>query len=163
MGGFRIDLAAVAVAILMIVGCGSSEDRPVEMPAAAETAPAEPLGNEAPGGDQWTTVATLRSSDPAWQDMPGILVSEPFTATGEVQVVLNMPDAAATDGVVGVIIPADRANDVRELLAAIRDGVAVTMIGAAPVQVFSDLDGHYVFVNSVPAPKAWSLDLQTQP
>jgi hypothetical protein len=65
--------------------------------------------------------------------------------------------------VVGVIIPADKTSDARELLGALREGLAVTMIGAAPVQVFSGLNGTYVLVQSVPASKAWSLDVQTRP
>lgn len=177
MRSFRIGLTAAAMVILTFAGCGHSDEKlaerappaesapekPAESTATAETAPRETLADQAPAHATWTTVATLRSSDAPWQDMDGILVSKPFTATGEVQIVLDMPNAAATDGVVGVIIPADKANDVRELLGALRDGVAVTMIGAAPEQVISDLDGSYVFVNSVPAPKPWSLDLKTRP
>ncbi len=173
---FRVDLVAVGMVILTIAGCGSSEDQPAERDGAAEpvvvetiaeqgTEPVvvETIAEQAPDHAPWATAVTLASNDPPWQDMDGILVSKPFTATGEVRIVLNMSDAAATDGVIGVIIPADKANNVQELLSALRDGVTVVMIGAAPEQVISNLDGTYVFVNSVPVPKPWSLDLQTRP
>lgn len=156
MRRFCIALAVVTIAILTIVGCGSSDDG-----AAGETPAAETSATEAPAGDAWTTVATLRSSDP--QVIDGILISEPFTATGEVQVVLDMPEAGKTDGVLGVIIPADKATDASAILDAIPGGASLTMIASAPKQVVSGLDGTYVFVNSVPAAKAWSLDLQTRP
>jgi len=177
MHSFGMGLGSVAIGILTIVGCGSLNDSAVEEIAAGET-PVETLGpetsapetptaevsdNQVPTGESWTTVATLRSSDPAWQGMNGLLVSSPFTTTDEVRVVLDMPNAERTDGIVGVIIPADKTTDARELLGALRDGLAVTMIAAAPVQVFSGLDGTYVLVQSVPVSKAWSLDVQTRP
>jgi hypothetical protein len=156
MRRFCIVLAAVAIVSLAIIGCGSSDDG-----AAGETPAAGTSATTAPAGDAWTTVATMRSSDP--QDMEGILISEPFTATGDVRLVLDMPKGGKVDGVIGVIIPADKSADAQSILGAIPDGASVTLIPSSPTKVVSGLDGTYVFVNSVPTAKAWSLDLQTRP
>lgn len=172
---FWIGLTYVAIGFITAAGCGRSEDGVFEEvsdgivevasdeDAFAEVSPAEAVAGEDSTGDSWKTVTTLRSNDPPWQDTDNIRVSPPFTATGEVRLVLEMPDAEKTDGAIGVIIPADKATDLRTLLGAIRDGVSVVMVAASPVEVVSGLDGTYVFVNAVPAAKAWSLDLQVQP
>lgn len=52
--------------------------------------------------------------------MEGILVGVPFTAAGEAQLVLDMPDAGELDGVI------------------------VTLLAALQTQAVSDLDGAYV-------------------
>jgi len=172
MRRFCIGLAAVTFVILTIVGCGSSDGGGTEVTQASDTSTTqasdtsttqatETSTTQAPTGDSWTTIATLSSSDPPWKGMDGILVSEPFTVTGEVQVVLDMPDAGDLDGVIVAIIPADKATDLGALMAAIQ-GV-VTLIASAPTKVVSDLDGTYVLFNSVPATKAWSVDVQTRP
>jgi hypothetical protein len=182
MRRFCISLAAVALVILTIVGCGGSGDGGTEVTQATDTsttqatetpttqatdpsttqAPETPT-TQAPTGDAWTTIVTLSSSDSAWKGMEGILVSEQFTVTGEVRVVLDMPDAGELDGVIVGIIPADKATDVMTLIAAIQGGVVVTLRGAAPTKMVPDLDGTYVLVNSIPTSKAWSVDLQTRP
>jgi hypothetical protein len=171
------------VVILTIVGCASSDDGVAEETPAAETSATQTSATQAPAtqtsvtqapatqtsvtqaptGDEWTTIVTLRSTDSPWQGMDGILISEPFTVTGEAQVVLNMPDAGELDGVIVAIIPADKATDVTALIAAIQEGVVLTLIAAAPTKAVSGLDGTYVLVNSVPESKAWSLELQTRP
>ena len=144
-----------AMGILLLVGCPSVNDH--GGPESPETA-----SNQEDADVGWTTVATLRSSDPPFQNLDNILVSDPFTVTGDVRVVMQMPDAGRVDGVVGVIMPADKAIDGQTLLRGAREGVAVTIIGAAPLQLVSDLDGTYVFVNAVPAPRAWSLEVQVK-
>jgi hypothetical protein len=190
MRRFCISLAAVALVILTIVGCGGSGDgvtevtqatdtsttqaaetpttQATETPTTQATAPSttqapETPTTQAPTGDTWTTIVTLSSSDPAWKGMEGILVSKQFAVTGEVRVVLDMPDAGELDGVIVGIVPADRATDVLALIDAVREGVVVTLRGAAPTKVVPGLDGTYVLVNSIPTSKAWSVDLQTRP
>ena len=175
-----IGLVAMMIVTLTMVGCGGSDDGVTEVTAATETsttqAPAAETSTtqapstetsvaQAPTGGNWTTIATLRSTDSPWQGMEGIVMSEPFNATGEVQLVLDMPDAGEFDGVIVAIVPADKAADTTALLAAIQDedGVLVTLLAAAPTQAVSGLDGTYVIFNSAPASKPWSLDLQTRP
>ena len=154
MSRFYMGFAA-AIGMLMLVGCPGAADR--RGTEDSETASIQENADEG-----WTTVATLRSNDPTFQELDNILVSEAFTATGDVRIVMQMPEAGRVDGVVGVIMAADKATDVRTLLQGIREGVAVTVIGAAPQQVVSDLDGSYVFVNAVPAPREWSLEVQVE-
>ncbi len=144
---FCMSSSAIAMVILMIVGCTGSNDSGDAEPAA---------------DDAWTTVAILRSSDPTFQDLDNILVSEPFTVSGDVRVVMDMPDGGRVDGVGGVIMAADKATDSKGLLQGIRDGESVILIGAAPTKVVSGLDGTYVFMNAVPAPQAWSLEIQVR-
>ncbi|MBU2602551.1 MAG: hypothetical protein KKA32_10345 [Actinobacteria bacterium] len=182
MRRFCIGLTVVAILSLTIVGCGSSDNGAAEKPSATETSttqssstpsssadtpttqtPTTQTPTTAPADDTWTTVATLRSSDPPWNDMPGILISEPFAVTGDLQVVLDMPDAGDMDGVIAAIVAADKASDVSALLGALGDAAIVTMMPAAPTQEVSGLDGTYVLVNSVPTAKEWSLDVQTKP
>lgn len=136
---------SAAITALVLVGCPASDDR--GGPAATDE-------------QQWTTVTTLRSTDPTFQDLDNMLVSDPFTTTGDVRLVMNMPDAGRVDGIVGVIMAADKATDLRTLLQGVREGVGVTIIGAAPQQVISGLDGTYVFMNSIPANREWSLEIQ---
>ena len=105
----------------------------------------------------------MNSTDAPWQGMEGILVSQPFTASGEVQVVLDMPDAGDIDGVIVAFVEADKLTDVTALLDAVQDAVVVVVPAAAPVQTAPGLDGTYVLVNSVPTSTAWSLEVQTRP
>jgi hypothetical protein len=181
---FWVGVATVAIIILTIVGCGgtdggvagdtsASETSTSQAPAtetsatqtsATETPTTATSTTQAPTGDDWTTIATLRSTDSPWNGIEGILMTEPFTATGEVQLVLDMPEAGDLDGLIVAIIPADKAtDDPTELIAAIQDGVVVTLPAASPTKVVSGLDGTYVLVNAVPEPKAWTLELQTRP
>lgn len=175
-----IGLVAAMIIALTIAGCGNSDTGVTVVTAATETsstqAPAtetsttqaastETSAAEAPTGADWTTLATLHSSDAPWQGMEGILMSEPFTVTGEAQLVLAMQDAGQFDGVIVAIIPADKATDAAALLSAIRDedGVIVTLLASVPPEAVSGLDGTYVIFNSTPASKPWSLELQTRP
>ena len=137
-----IRMAVISMLMLAVMGCG----RP---------------GNGDAGA--WTTVATLRSDDAPWQGMDGILISAPFEANGEVRFVMDMPDAGGMDGVIVVTIPADQATDGPTLLQAIGAGQTVIIVGAAPTQVVAGVEGPRVVVNSVPAAKAWSLEIQTRP
>jgi hypothetical protein len=176
---FWVSVAAMVIIIMTIVGCGGTDDGVAGDTSASETSTSQAPATEtsatealattttttqAPTGNDWTTIATLRSSDSPWKGLEGILMTEPFTATGEVQLVLDMPDAGEFDGLIVAIIPADKAtDDPAELIAAIQDGVVVTLPAATPTKVVSELDGTYVLVNAVPEPKAWTLELQTRP
>ncbi len=91
-------------------------------------------------------------------------MTEPFTISGEAQLVLDMPDAGELDGVIAALLPANMVtNDPMALIDAIQEGVVVTVPAAIPTQAVSGLDGTYVLVNSVPTSDAWSLELQTRP
>ncbi len=115
----------------------------------------------------WTTVVKLESTDSPWQGMEGMLVSEPFTVSGEARLVLDMIDTG--DFVVGVllwIIPADlvpAADDPMGWADAVQDNTAVdmTMVAASPTKEVPGLDGTYVlYVTSYEGQPAWSLELQ---
>lgn len=172
-----ISLPVAALIMATLVGCGSTSDRVTEetQPAVSvtqtqvtDTSVSQSQTTEtsvppAPTGGAWATVATLRSTDSPWQDMDDVLVSEPFRATGDIQIVLDMPDAGELDGVIIGIVPADAAADAFALLEAVIDGTVVTLVGVAPSQQVPGLDGTYVLVNSVPASKAWSVEVQARP
>lgn len=140
----------VVVMALVAAGCGGSDE-----PAAEETPAAEPA-TEAPAGDTWTTVTTLRSTDPP--NNIDLLVSEPFEASGDVQLVLDMPGAGGMDGVISVIIP--EADTVE--LDAVTDGEAVILSGAQKSEIVSGFDGSYMLVVAVPGEKQWAIEVQTQ-
>lgn len=141
--------------ILLLVGCPSPDNHGgPETPGLA--------ASQETADQTWKTVATLRSSDPPFQEMDNILVSDPFTVSGDVRVVMEMPEAGRVDGVVAMLLPADKATDVSTMLKAIPAGVPVTIIGAAPIQVVPDLEGTYVLVNAVPAPREWTLEIQVE-
>jgi hypothetical protein len=155
----RFILALIAVLALLAVGCGGSEEAvseesPSETPAATTSAPASPAA------EAWTTVTTLKSSDP--QKLEGVLISEPFDVAGTARLELDMPDGGRLDGVIAVIIPAEKATDAGTILGAISGGASVTLMPSRPMQEVPDLEGAYVLVNSVPADKAWSLEIKTQ-
>lgn len=90
-------------------------------------------------------------------------MSDPFTAAGEAQLVLDMPDGGELDGVIVGIIPADKATSLSALLEAVQEGIVVTLPATLPTRAISGLDGTYVLVNSVPQTVAWSVELQTRP
>jgi hypothetical protein len=125
----------------------------------APTSTSETTGD---GNGDWTTAVTMTSTDEPWQGLDNILVSEPFAASGEARVVLDMPDAGGLDGVIVAIIPADKVTDVTSLLDAIQDAAVLTIVPAEPVKAVNDLDGTYVLVNTVPGDTAWTLELQTR-
>ena len=154
-----IVLVSIAVLALAAAGCGGSEEAvdaetPAESPATTTSAAASPAG------ETWTTVTTLSSSDP--QELEGLLISEPFDVAGTVRLELDMPDGGELDGVIAVIIPADEAEDAGAILGALSDAPSVTLIPSAPSKDVPDLEGTYVLVNSVPAEKAWSVEIKTQ-
>jgi hypothetical protein len=185
---FCVVLAIAAIMVFMMVGCGGSQGGAGEGTSAAvasTTSPSSPTTaasttqatvtthaastteppstTQAASDDGWKTVVTLRSSDAPWQGMNGILLSEPFDATGDIRVVLDMPDGGEADGVIIAIVSADKATDVTALLGAIGDGVVLTVLASAPTKVTSGLSGTYVVVNSVPTAKPWSLEVQVRP
>ncbi len=178
-------LAAMLIVALTVVGCGSSDSGTTDETQAPETATtqapaadtsttqAPTVTTQAPANDTattqaatnegWSTIATLSSSDAPWQDLAGILVSEPFTVSGEARVVLDMVDTGVPDGVILAVVPADMVTDPSSLLDAVRGATVLTLLPSAPIETVSDLDGTYVMINSVPTSSPWSLELQTQP
>lgn len=162
MSKMSIGLAAVAISALALFGCGGSgEGNATESPTgespAGEALVAESPAAEATSSGAWTTLTTLSSTDPA--NETGLLVSEEFTAAGEVRVVLDVPGGEEFSGVVGTLIPAGAEVTVD----AASEGELVTVAAADPKQVISGLDGAYVLVVSVSTGDAWSLDIQTKP
>jgi len=129
--------------------------------AAAQPPATSASADQGTGEDGWKTVVALKSDAAPWQDLPGLLVSDPFTVKGEARLVLDMPDAGELDGVLLAIIPADRLTDLITITEAISDGIAITLIPAYPVKEVDDLDGTYVLLNSVPAEIPWTVELQT--
>ena len=152
-------LAFVVALALTVVGCGSS-DEPVSEATPSDTTAASASPDASPATASWTTVTTLKSSDP--QKIEGILISEPFEVHGTAKLELDMPDGGRLDGVIGVIIPSDKATDSSTILKAITDGVSVTLMPSAATQEVPDLDGTYVLVDSVPTDKTWSVKIMTQ-
>ena len=182
MRRFWVSLVVVMLIIVPVVGCGSSDGGTAEETNAVQTPTSQAPTTQAPTTEtsatetsatttstgqtsnaDWTTIATMNSTDAPWQGMEGILVSQPFTASGEVQVVLDMPDAGDIDGVIVAFVEADKLTDVTALLDAVQDAVVVVVPAARPVQTAPGLDGTYVLVNSVPTSTAWSLEVQTRP
>jgi hypothetical protein len=152
-------LVVVAGLALAAAGCGGSQEAadaetPAATPAAATSAPASPAG------ETWTTVTTLKSTDP--QELEGLLISEPFTVKGTVRLELDMADGGKLDGVIAAIVPADQAEDPSAILGALSDAPSVTLIPSAPKKDVADLEGTYVLVNSVPTEKAWSVEIKTK-
>ena len=146
MKDIGIRIVGALIVVMVVAGCGRPEDHP-----AAETESAA-----------WTTVATLTSGDEPWQDIAGILVSKPFEATGEVQVVMEVPDGGQLEGVIAVIVPAEQMADHRTLMTGIRQGESVMLVGAQPTQVVTGLEGSFVLVNAVPSAHDWTLTVQTR-
>jgi hypothetical protein len=160
MRKYWLVLATVAILALAAVGCGGSDDG-----AADETPAADTTTTEAPAGDTWTTVTTLHSDDP--QENEGILISEPFTASGDARFVVDMPDAGDVDGVIGTVIPEDQAGDPMAILKALKNIPEEQNLTLMPSlggeTVVPGLDGSYVLVvNYGPDQKAWSVEIQTQ-
>ena len=144
----------------------TTEAPTTEAPATDTTAAAQPPATSASAGqptgdDGWKTVVTLKSDATPWQDVAGLLVSDPFTVKGKARVVLDMPDTGKLDGVILAIVSADQLTDLFSLIDAVRDGTSITLIPAYPVKEIDDLDGTYVLLNSVPAESPWTVELQT--
>jgi hypothetical protein len=148
-------LALIAVLGLALVGCGGSDggaadESPATMSPAAESSPAESPATE------WTTVASLSSTDPT-NDM-GLHVSEEFTVNGDAQLVLDMPDGGDTDGVIAAFLPAGEPITVE----AGAQAESAALAGALPTQVVGGLDGSYVLLVTPASTKAWTVEVQTQ-
>ncbi len=170
-----IGLTLAVLLTLPLAGCGGGQSTPQadsETPAAgspAQTgADAEPESNEAeaesieaaPG--EWSTVVTLKSTDPS--EVEGLLLSEPFTADGTIRLVLDMPGGASTDGVILAIVDADK-TDPLEILGVIADSESATLLAqpeALASKEISGLKGSFRVLNSVPADKPWSVEVQVQ-
>jgi len=171
-------LIALVMFIVTVVGCGDSgSDVTAETAAVTAsitktsvadtrtTTGLDSTTSSAPPAakGEWTTIATLRSTDAAWHGLEGILMTEPFTISGEAQLVLDMPDAGELDGVIAAILPADKVtDDPFALIEAIQAGMVVTLPAAMPTKAISGLNGTYVLVNSVPTAGTWSVELQTR-
>jgi len=171
MRRFVVGLIVVVMVMAGLAGCGDSEGGAAAgLPTSSTTAqtagettpPTEPPADGSGGSEAWTTVAELRSTDPFFQDMEGLLISEAFTVTGDVRVVLDMPEAGHIDGVIVAVVPEEAAADVFTLLRAMEDATVLTLIPSAPVKEVPGLDGTYVLVNSLPAAKDWTLEVQTR-
>jgi len=139
---------------------------PMTEPPVTETtagqSPATSASSSRPAADDgWKTLATLRSDDASWEELPGLLVSDPFTVKGKARVVLDMPDAGDLDGVILAIIPADQLSDPLTIIDAIREGTSLVLIPSAPIKEIEALDGTYVLLNSIPAESPWVVELQT--
>ena len=148
-------LALAAILALALVGCGGSDGGAAEESPAATTPAAESSPAEEPAAE-WTTVATLSSTDPT-NDMD-LHVSEEFTVSGDAQLVLDMPDGGDTDGVIAAIQKAGEPITVE----AGAEAESAALAGAMPTQVVSGLDGSYVLLVTPASTKAWSVEVQTQ-
>ncbi len=163
-----IGLTLAVLLALPLAGCGdgqSATPEAAETPAAgspAQTADdAEPELTEANDGE-WSTVVTLKSTDPS--EVEGLLLSEPFTANGTIRLVLDMPGGDSTDGVLLAIVDADK-TDPLEILGVIGESKASTLV-AQPEELASEeisgLNGSFRVLNSVPADKPWSVEVQVK-
>jgi len=150
-----VGLALVAILTLALVGCGGSDGGAAEESPAATTPAAESPAAESPDAE-WTTVATLSSTDPT-NDMD-LHVSEEFAVSGDAQLVLDMPDGGDTDGVIAAFLVAGEPITVE----AGTNAESVALAGALPTQVVSGLDGSYVLLVTPASTKAWSVEVQTQ-
>lgn len=183
----RIGLVAAMVAVMVIVafvmaGCGGSSETTDTTAAttttettAAQAPPTDTSTTQASstdtstppaaGGDGWATITTLRSTDPSWEGLEGLLMSEPFSVSGDIRLVLDMPDAGEVDGVIAALIPAGSFTDASSLIDVIQSGEAtmVTLVAQLGPETVSGLQGEYVLVNSVPTDKPWSVEVQSQP
>jgi hypothetical protein len=148
-------LALAAMLALALVGCGGSDDGSAAESPAATTPAAESPAAESPAAD-WTTIATLSSSDPT-NDME-LHVSEDFTVSGDAQVVLDMPDGGDLDGVIVAFLPVGEPITVE----AAGNAETAALAGAIPAEVVSGLDGDYVLLVTPSTTKAWTVEVQTQ-
>ena len=148
-------LALVAMLALVLVGCGGSDDGAAEESPAATTPAAESPAAESPAAE-WTTIATFSSNDPK-NDM-GLHISDEFTVSGDVQVVLDMPDGGDFDGLIAAFLKAGEPITVE----AGAEAPSATVGGALPSQVVSGLDGDYVLYVVPTGSKAWTVEVQTQ-
>lgn len=153
-----VGLLGVAILAVAVLGCGSSDDGTATEPTAATESPAvESPAAESPAADGWTTVTTLRSDDPT-TDI-GALVSEEFTVSGEVRLVLDMPDGEDVEGLVAAILPAGEELTV----SLVGESESRPLAVALPEATVDGLDGSYVVLATPSTDKAWSLQIQTRP
>ena len=150
-----VGLALVAMLILALAGCGGSDDGAATQSPAATTPAATTPAAESPAAD-WTTVTTLSSTDPANEmDLP---VSQEFTVSGDVQLVLDMPKGKDYDGVIAAFLPAGEPITIE----AATNAESVALAVALSPHVVSGLDGSYVLLVTPSTTKAWSVEVQTQ-
>ncbi len=148
-------LALVAMLALVLAGCGGSDDGAgVESPAATTPAAESPAA-ESPAGE-WTTIATYSSTDP--KNELDLHISEAFTVSGDVQLVLDMPDGGDTDGVIASLLPADEPITYETA----KEAESATLGAAFPPEVVSVPDGDYVLYVLPVGEKAWTVEVQTQ-
>ena len=144
----RVISGLAVLVVLTVVGCGGSGD-------------SGGSGGSGGSGDTWTKATTLSSSDAPGAS--GVPTSESFTTSNRVQLVLDVPNGGALDGVVGSIVPADQAADTSSLVKALKDAESVVLSTAKNTLVVSGLNGSYVLVLTPPATKEWSVEIQTAP
>lgn len=156
-------LAAVAL-IAALAGCGDSGGGAATEPSvtpdttpAVESPAAESPAAESPASGEWVTVTTLRSDDPT-TDI-GFLLSEEFTVTGDVRLVLDVPEGEDTDGLIAAILPAG--EEITVELAQESESRPLAVI--VPEATVEGLDGSYVVLATPSTDKAWSLEIQTRP
>jgi hypothetical protein len=156
-----IGSVVAAVIALTLIGCGGSDEGAATQSPAATTPAAESPAAESPAAESpaaaWTTVATLRSTDPT--DDMGLHVSEEFAVSGDVQLVLDMPEGDEMEGVIAAFLPAGEPITVEAGANAESAALAVGL----PTQVVGGLDGSYVLLVTASTDKAWSVEVQTQP
>ncbi len=150
-----VGLVLVAILTLALVGCGGSDGGSAAESPDATTPAAESSPAESPAGE-WTTVATLSSTDPT-NDMD-LHVSDEFTVSGDAQVVLEMPKGGDTDGVIAAFLVAGEPITPEAGAKA----ESVVLAGALPTQIVSGLDGDYVLLVTSGSTKAWTVEVQTQ-
>ena len=144
----RVIVGLAVLVVVMAVGCGGSGS-------------SGGSGGSGGSGDTWTKATTLSSSDAPGAS--GVPTSESFTTSNRVQLVLDVPNGGALDGVVGSIVPADQAADTSSLVKALKDAESVVLSTAKNTLVVSGLNGSYVLVLTPPATKEWSVEIQTAP
>lgn len=176
-----VGLTATMIAVLMASGCGTGGTAATtaapgtETPTAADTSavtestPAAPAESTPASDDgSWQTVVTLGSSDPPMEGYEDILVSEPFLASGEAQLVLDMPDADGLAGVMCTVMPAEWATDLTTISSKLTDErtIHATLVAGDPPQDLGDLDDTYVIIvlpsTGVIGDGEWTVQLQTR-
>ena len=186
MRRFLIGLTVTMITVLGASGCGNGgtaattappgPETPTaagtptaaETPAVTESTPAAPAESpQAPDEDSWETVVTLSSSDPSMEGYEDVLVSEPFLAVGEAQLVLDMPDAGGVDGILPMVMPAEWATDLATISSKLLDErtINVTLAAALPPEQLGNLDDTYVIIvlrSSVIGDGEWTIQLQTR-
>ncbi len=163
-----VGLAVAVVAMIMGLGlasCGGTvtdteTGAPApESPAAevpAEETPAAESPSEETSDGAWTTILTLKSTDP--KDDMGFLVSEDFTVDGDVRLVLDMPGAKKLDAVIFAFMPAGEPITVKSGSEA----ASIVLGGPLLSDVKSGLSGDFMLLATTGVKKRWSVEVQTK-